>query len=80
MKLCIQDPSYKDSMYLQESLLTACEVGISGGGAYAFASKDGIELFLEDESFKKFMDSGTFFLMEKALALRGWEGEGERYL
>lgn len=63
MKFCIQDPSYKDSMYLQESLLTACEVGISGGGAYAFASKDGIELFLEDESFKKFMDSGTFFLI-----------------
>ncbi len=24
--------------------------------------------------------SGTFFLMEKALALRGREGEGERYL
>lgn len=24
--------------------------------------------------------SGTFFLMEKALALRGWEGEGKRNL
>lgn len=63
MNLCIQDPSYKDSMYLHESLLTACNKSVSGGGAYAFATKDGIELFLDDDSFKKMVNHGSFFLI-----------------
>ena len=63
MNLCIQDPSYKDSMYLHESLLTACDKSVSGGGAYAFATKDGVELLLEDESFRKMINKGSFFLI-----------------
>ncbi len=34
-----------------------------GGGAYAFASKDGIELLLEDENFKEFLKNGSFLLI-----------------
>ena len=63
MRLCIQDPSYEKSMYLHESLLTACENGISGGGAYAFATPGGIELLLADKSFKELMNNGVFYLV-----------------
>lgn len=49
--LYIQDPSYKNSMYLHETLLNECVGSKSGGGAYAFATKDGINLLFEDENF-----------------------------
>ena len=51
MSLNIQDPSYDKSKYLHEALISACVGKKIGGGAYAFASKDGIELLLEDENF-----------------------------
>ena len=63
MRFCIQDPSYKESMYLHESLLMACEDGVTGGGAYAFASQGGIELLFADETFNRFMDTGYFYLV-----------------
>ena len=63
MGLYIQDPSYTDSAYLHEALISSCINSVSGGGAYAFASKDGIELLIEDENFKKFLKNGTFTLV-----------------
>lgn len=63
MQFCIQDPSYKNSKYLHETLLTECVSGCNGAGMYAFATKDGIELFMEDENFKKFIQKGTFLLV-----------------
>ncbi|NLS84336.1 MAG: hypothetical protein GXZ14_01800 [Ruminococcaceae bacterium] len=63
MSFCIQDPSYEHSKYLHEILLSTCENSISGGGTYAFATKDGVELFLADESFKQFIKKGMFFLV-----------------
>lgn len=63
MKFFIQDPSYEKSKYLHETLLTECKNGCIGAGVYAFATKDGIELLLEDENFKKFMQTGKFFLI-----------------
>lgn len=63
MGLCIQDPSYKESAYLHEALISACVNGVSGGGAYAFASKDGIELLIEDDNFKQFLKNGVFTLV-----------------
>lgn len=63
MNFCIQDPSYKESMYLHESLLTACKDGVVGGGAYAFASQGGVELLFADEAFGRFMDTGYFYLV-----------------
>ncbi len=63
MQFCIQDPSYENSMYLHETLLTECESGISGAGAYAFATKDGINLLLADDSFKQFVKRGTYYLI-----------------
>lgn len=63
MELCIQDPSYNNSKYLHESLLAAFDVALEGGGAYAFATSDGIELLLCDDSFKKFIENGKFQLI-----------------
>ena len=63
MQLCIQDPSYAHSMYLHESLLMACKNGINGGGAYAFASKGGVELLFADEIFNDFMKNGKYYLV-----------------
>ena len=63
MGLYIQDPSYTDSAYLHEALISSCVNGISGGGAYAFASKDGIELLIEDDNFKQFLKNGVFTLV-----------------
>ena len=63
MRFCIQDPSYKESMYLHESLLMACENGVIGGGAYAFASQAGVELLFADEAFNRFMNTGHFYLV-----------------
>lgn len=59
----IQDPSYSKSEYLHEALISACVGNIKGGGAYAFASKDGIELLIEDENFKQFLKEGKFLLV-----------------
>lgn len=61
--LYIQDPSYKNSMYLHETLLNECVGSKSGGGAYAFATKDGINLLFEDENFKTFLQKGVYTLI-----------------
>lgn len=63
MAFCIQDPTYDKSAYLHEALISSCVEGISGGGAYAFASKDGIELLIEDDNFKQFLKNGYFTLI-----------------
>ena len=63
MALYIQDPTYDNSSYLHEALISSCVDGIEGGGAYAFASKDGIELLIEDDNFKQFLKTGVFTLV-----------------
>ena len=60
---CIQDPSYDNSMYLHETLLSECVGCTNGAGAYAFATKDGINLLLLDDNFKEFLKTGTFTLV-----------------
>lgn len=60
---CIQDPSYENSKYLHETLISECVGCISGAGAYAFATKDGINLLLLDDNFKDFLETGTFTLV-----------------
>lgn len=60
---CIQDPSYENSKYLHETLLSECVGCTNGAGAYAFATKDGINLLLLDDNFKDFLETGTFTLI-----------------
>ena len=63
MAFCIQDPTYENSEYLHEALIASCVGAISGGGAYAFASRDGIKLLMEDDNFKEFLNNGSFTLI-----------------
>lgn len=60
---CIQDPSYENSKYLHETLLSECIGCTTGAGAYAFATKDGIKLLFLDDNFKDFLEKGTFTLV-----------------
>ena len=50
-------------MYLHETLLNECVGSECGGGAYAFATKDGINLLFEDENFKTFLQNGVYSLI-----------------
>ena len=54
---CIQDPSYENSKYLHETLISECVGCTTGAGAYAFATKDGINLLLLDDNFKDFLET-----------------------
>ena len=63
MDFCIQDPTYSDSKYLHETLISEFENSKRGAGVYAFVSKDGLKLIFEDESFKKFIKNGTYTLI-----------------
>lgn len=63
MPFVIQDPSCEQSMYLHESLLTACKDSSFGVGVYAFATKDGIDLILDDPIFKEFIKDGSYILI-----------------
>lgn len=55
MKICIQDPSWVDSVYLLEEILTACEGASHGAGVFAFASAGGVRLLLQDATFARFL-------------------------
>lgn len=63
MSLYIQDPSFNKSEYLHEALISACVGKTTGGGAYAFASKNGVELLIEDDNFKQFLKNGKYLLI-----------------
>jgi HKD family nuclease len=63
MLLNIQDPTRPTSASLQETLIAASTHAIKGGGAFAFVTPGGIQLFLEDTSFTQFLLNGTFDLI-----------------
>lgn len=63
MPLYLQDPNDPKSAYLLEALLEACDGAISGGGAFAFASTQGVNLVLADKAFRKFSKNGNFELI-----------------
>ena len=47
----IQDPLYADSKLLLDAILECCPSALSGAGAYAFVSADGINLLIGDPFF-----------------------------
>ena len=63
MDFFIQDPLFKKSYTIHEALIKACDGAISGGGAYAFVSIEGVKLFIEDEIFVKLAKNGRFKLI-----------------
>jgi hypothetical protein len=63
MILRIQDPQHSTAPSLHESLLEACQGATGGGGAFAFVSQGGVELFLGDEIFTAFAARHPFELV-----------------
>lgn len=59
----IQDPNDCDTVYLIEALLEACQNATHGGAMFAFASAAGAKLFLDDNAFRTFAESGPFDLV-----------------
>lgn len=63
MTLCIQDPTDPNSEYLIDTLLEASNGATRGGGAFAFLSRGGVQLFLRDPGFAAFASAGAFDLV-----------------
>ena len=63
MPLYIQDPKSAVTPFLHESILEKCRGAVGGGGAFAFATKDGAELLLSDEVFTNFLSAHSFDLI-----------------
>ncbi len=76
MKLHIQDPADPQAPFLHEKILELCQGAARGGGAFSFASSDGVNLLMKDDVFRAFLKGGSFELVvgvdaitnEKALA------------
>jgi hypothetical protein len=60
MTLRIQDPSFQESLSLHEALIEACNDAELGAGTFAFATLDGVKLFMEDTAFIEFISEGSF--------------------
>lgn len=63
MELMIQDPTYVASMRLGEALIDACNMSKDGAGAFAFAEENGIDLFLGDVDFSKYIKMHKYKLV-----------------
>ena len=63
MELMIQDPTYSATMRLGEALIDACNIGGNGAGAFAFAEENGIDLFLGDTDFEKYIKANKYELI-----------------
>lgn len=61
--LHIQDPFFSDSYTLHEALIQTCSSSIQGKGAYAFASKGGIEILFKDNVFDSLLERGEYYLI-----------------
>jgi hypothetical protein len=61
--LHFQDPYFSDSYTLHEALIQSCSTSIQGMGAYAFATKSGIEILLKDSVFDSLLDRGEYSLI-----------------
>lgn len=61
--LHFQDPNFSESYTLHEALIQSCSTSIQGNGAYAFASKGGIEILLKDSVFDSLLERGEYLLI-----------------
>lgn len=59
----IQDPIYAASMRFGEALIDACNISKDGAGTFAFAEKNGIDLFLGDTDFSEYIKTHKYNLV-----------------
>jgi adenine-specific DNA-methyltransferase len=63
VQLYIQDPTDQQAPVLHERILEVCEGALRGAGAFAFVTREGVDLLLKDEVFKRFATRGAFQLI-----------------
>ena len=63
MAFKFQNPADLNSPSLHEALIAASTGAISGGAAFAFVTRGGVRLYLQDEAFTAFIQNGTFELV-----------------
>lgn len=63
MPFYIQDPSGEHCKLLHDSILTEANKASEGGGAFAFATKGGIELLFNSAEFKELLRKGRYTLI-----------------
>jgi hypothetical protein len=63
LALFIQDPNDPNCPCVLERLLDACKRATTGAGAFAFATADGVDLFLGNPVFAKYAKSHSFDLV-----------------
>jgi len=61
--LYIQDRAFSKTESVDEALLSSCNNAIGGYGAFAFASKDGVDLILRDNLFLSMIKKGQYHLV-----------------
>jgi HKD family nuclease len=59
----IQDPTNSEAYSLHEALIQACDGATGGGGIFAFASRQGVDLYLNDAAFFQFGSRAKFDLI-----------------
>jgi len=60
-EFCVQDPTSADTVYLFEALITAAQLATYWRGVFAFASRNGVSLLLEDSATQAFLGRGGKF-------------------
>jgi hypothetical protein len=63
MQLFLQDREDPQAPSLHETILELCEEATRGGGAFAFATRDGVNLLLRDPVFQRFASRRRFDLI-----------------
>lgn len=61
--LYIQDFSFSQSYSTHEALISSCSASNQGYGAYAFASKSGVDVLFNDKEFDALLDRGTYSMV-----------------
>lgn len=61
--LYIQDFSFSQSYSTHEALISSCSSSIKGYGAYAFASKSGVDILFNDKEFDALLERGTYSMV-----------------
>ncbi len=63
VRLHIQDPTDEQAPFLHEKILELCQGATHGAGAFGFVTREGVDLLLRDEVFRRFAKRGTFSLV-----------------
>jgi hypothetical protein len=63
MSFYIQDPAGLNTQLIHDSILNEANKAVEGGGAFAFATKGGIELLMKSSEFQSLLKRGQYLLI-----------------